>query len=436
MTIPWANIIGIILAACGLAFLNLIETALVSVSRVRLRQLSEQGHPTAPLVERLTERPQELLVALVIAVNTLVLLAANLTTVTARQLYGNSAVVWVDLLVLIGLLVLCDITPKTFSVFFAEPIALRTARIAYLLTRVLSPLVKVLTAISLLWLRTLTALQILPGRVTAERTAFSDEDLKELVTVGEQSGEVERVEREMIHGVIEFADTMAHEVMVPRTDVVALPADVPLEDAVETFVSTGHSRIPVYQDTADNIIGILYIKDILLRLKLFSDGIERAPKIIEILRPAFFVPESKKIDELLREMQRKRVHMAIVVDEYGGTAGMITIEDLLEEIVGDIVDEYDTERLEVVMQPDGSALVSGRASLEKIQETFDIDMPEDTEAETISGLVTEIVGHIPEVGDRAVIGGVEFTVTEVTHKRAERLRAVRLPEDEAPEEEE
>ena len=435
MITPWPSIIGIILAALGLAFINLIETALVSVNRVRLRQLTEQGHPTAPLVERLTEHPQELLVALVIAVNTLVLLVANLTTVTVRTFRGDSAVVWVNLLVLAGLLVFCEITPKIFSVNFAEPITLHTARIVYLLTRLLSPLVTVLNAISLLLLRALTALHILSGRVHAEPEAFSDEDLKELVTAGEQSGEVERAEREMIHGVIEFADTAAYEVMVPRTDVVTLPAHVTLEDAVETFVSTGHSRIPVYQDNADNIVGILYIKDILLRLKLFSDGIERAPLILEMLRPAYFVPESKKIDDLLREMQRKRVHMAIVVDEYGGTAGVITIEDLLEEIVGDIVDEYDKERMEVMMLPDGSAMVSGRASLEKMQETFGIAMPEETEAETISGLVTEIIGHIPELGDRAVIGGVEFTVTEVAHKRAERLHAVRLPETDAEESE-
>ena len=433
MISPWPNIIGVVLSALALAYINLVETALVRISRVRLRQLSEQGHPTAPLAEKLTERPQELLVALVVMVNTLVLLVANLLAdYSLSAHWSRSTVVWANLLVLVGLLVLCEITPKTFSVYFAETIALRTARTVYWLTRLLAPIVLLLTAISLLILRAGIALRLLPGRAVAAPTAFSEEDLKELVSVGEQSGEVERSEREMIHGVIEFVDTVAHEVMVPRPDVVALADDVPLEEAVATFVSTGHSRIPVYEENADNIVGILYIKDILLRLKLYSDGTERAPAIIEMLRPAYFVPESKKIDDLLREMQRRRVHMAIVVDEYGGTAGVITIEDLLEEIVGDIVDEYDQERLEVTLLPDGNALVSGRASLEKIEETFHIPVPENTEAETISGLVTEIVGRIPEVGDTVTLGHVQFTVIEVTHNRAERLRAERLtpPADE------
>jgi CBS domain containing-hemolysin-like protein len=220
--------------------------------------------------------------------------------------------------------------------------------------------------------------------------------------------------------------------MVPRTDLVALSVDDSLEEAVDTFTQTGHSRIPVYEETIDDILGILFIKDILFRLRTESTP----PSIRELLRPAYFVPESKKSDELLRELQRKRVHMAVVVDEYGGTAGIVTIEDLLEEIVGDIIDEYDKERLDVVEMPDGTVLVDGRASLDKIQETFDIEIPEETtEAETISGLVTEHLGRIPEVGDRVVVEGIAFTVIEIYHNRAERLRAVALPPEDLPAEE-
>jgi len=426
----WIYILGVLLSIAGLALISLMEASLVSVNRIRMRQLAEDGHPTAPLVERLTREPQELLVTFIVLINGFVLLTANLTTVFARARWDEAAVVWANLVVLFILLLLGEITPKTISLHFAESIALRTARLVYFLTMLLLPLAVLFNSIGKGLLYLLVGLRILPGRVHAVPTAYSEEDIKDLITAGEQSGEVETTEREMIHGVIEFSDTTAREIMVPRTDLVALEADDPLAEAVDTFTRSGHSRIPVYEESLDEILGILYLKDILIRLRAGGNG---QPTIRELLRPAYFVPESKKSDELLRELQRRRVHMAIVVDEYGGTAGVVTIEDLLEEIVGDIIDEYDTERLEVVEMPDGAMLVDGRASLDKIEETFDIEIPEETtEAETISGLVTDILGRIPEVDDEVIIEGIRFTVLEVAHNRAERLRAVALPPEELP----
>jgi putative hemolysin len=348
--------------------------------------------------------------------------------------------VWGIALAIVGLAVISlieaalisiEIIPKTISVHFVEAIALRTARLAYLINLALRPIVIVLTWISTALLRLLITMRVLPGRVYAVPTAFSPEDIKQLLTIGELGGEVEAGEREMISGVIEFAETAVSEIMVPRTELVALPADAGMEEAIHTFLDSGHSRVPVFEENADNIIGILYIKDLLITLKTVRDAGEPLPAIRDLLRPAYFVPESKKSDELMREMQRKRVHLAIVVDEYGGTAGLITIEDILEEIVGDIIDEYDKERLDIVTQPDGSTIVSGRTSLDHVHETLDMPMPE-TEAETISGLVTEYLGHIPEVGDQVVINGVAFTVLETKHNRAERLRAVVLPDDAHP----
>jgi len=425
----WVDILVIILSILGLAIVSMIETAMVSVSPVRLRQLEEQGHRTAPLVQRLVDRRQHLLLGQVVAVNIFVLLAANTTTVLARR-WGAGAVLWANLLVLVLMLIFGEVIPKTLSVQFAEQVALRTAWLATALDWLLSPVAFLLSAIATVLLRLLIALHILPGSVHPAPTAYSEEDIKDLVTAGEQSGEVEPAERDMIHGVIEFAETSAHEIMVPRTDLVALPIDSTLEEAVHTFMETGHSRLPVYRENADDILGVLYIKDLLIRLKYAEDAGGPPPTIGEMLRPAYFVPESKKSDELLREMQRRRVHMAIVVDEYGGTAGIITIEDLLEEIVGDIIDEYDIVRQEVVMLPDGTALVNGMASLDTIAESLDIPIPE-TEAETLSGLVTEILGHIPEIGDQVVVHHIRFTVIEVAHNRAERLKAVALPPGEA-----
>ena len=425
----WFEIAGVILAGIGLAFTSLIETAMVSVSRIRMRQLADEGHPTAPLVIYLHGQRQQLLGSQVVLINIFVLLAANLTTAAARLTWGVSAVVWANLIVLFGMLAFGEITPKTISIHFAENVALRTARAAYLINLIFAPVVAVLNAVSFAILRIFLLFHILPGQLHPAPTAFSEEDIKDLVSAGEQSGEVEASERAMIHGVIEFSDTTAREIMVPRTDLVALPVDVSWSEAIETFLQSGHSRIPVYEENTDNILGLLYVKDLLIQLNAVQQKSHAELAIAQMLRPAYFVPETKKSDELLREMQRKRVHMAIVVDEYGGTAGVITIEDLLEEIVGDIIDEYDQEEDEVTFQADGSAMVSGRASLEKIHESLDMAIPEETDAETISGLITEQLGRIPEAGDEAIIAGVKFTVLKVSHNRIERLLAVALPSE-------
>lgn len=427
-TVYWLEIAGLALAALGLAIISLVEAAMVSVNRVRLHQLAEEGHPTARLVEQLTSRPQELLGSLVVLINIFVLLIANLTTRLATQFWGAGSIVWANLIMLAILLVFCEITPKTVSVHFAESVALRTARIANVVILLMAPVVHMLHGISQGLLRAAIALHILPGRVQAVATAFSDEDIKQLITAGEQSGEVETAEREMIHGVIEFSQTPAGAIMVPRTDLVALPLDSALEHAIQVFTTSGHSRIPVFEENADNIVGLLYIKDILIKLKAMEQT-GNAPTVQDLLRPAYFVPETKKSDELLREMQRKQVHMAVVVDEYGGTAGIITIEDLLEEIVGEIIDEYDQERQEIIMQPDGTLQVSGRASLEKLHDVLDLPIPEETDAETISGLITESLGRIPIAGDQVVIGDIAMTVLEVAHNRIELLRATVLPAD-------
>lgn len=426
----WLQVLGVLLTLAGMSLVSIIEAALVSVNPVRLRQLHEQGESRAALVARLAARPEELLGALIIMINLFVLLAANLTTAFASQ-WGSGAIVWMNLVVLFALLIFGEIIPKTFSVHYAEAVALRTAHIAYFLNVLLSPLVFILNGISTGILRALIAIHVLPGRIHPVPTAFSGEDIKQLVTAGEQSGEVEATEREMIHGVIEFSETTAHEVMVPRTDLVALSDDVGIDEVIETFMASGHSRIPVYAENADNILGIVYVKDVLIRLHAAEQAGEPVPMLNQLLRPATFVPESKKTDDLLREMQRTQVHLAVVVDEYGGTAGIITIEDLLEEIVGDIIDEYDKERLEIVQLADGTTLVDGRAGLDTIEETFDIPLP-DTEAETVSGLITEILGRIPEAGDRVIVSGVEFEVLEVVHNRVEHLHAVVLPSDSIP----
>lgn len=418
----WRAMMGLAVAVCVLAFISLVETALVSVSHARVRQLVDSGHPTAPLLDALIARPRELLGAVVVVVTGCVLLAATLTTTLAVRLWGDGMMTWATLLLLLVVLIAARVVPKTVGVAFAEPIALHTARLADLLVRILTPFVTLVRAISTGVLQLLIAVRVLAGHVRAVPTALRDDGIKQLISAGELSGEVAAAEREMIHGVIEFSETTAGEIMVPRTDLIALPIDVSLAQAIDVFTASGHSRIPVYQDDVDHIVGLLYIKDILIRLKA-AEHTDATPAVPDLLRPAYFVPETKKSDELLREMQRRQLHFAIVVDEYGGTAGLVTIEDLLEEIVGEIIDEYDQERFDIITQPDGSLRISGRASLEMLQDALNISLPEETDAETISGLITEIIGRIPLPGDRLTISGVEFTVQEVAHHRIESLTA-------------
>ena len=241
------------------------------------------------------------------------------------------------------------------------------------------------------------------GVTQMDHDAISSEELRILVERGGEQGILEAEEEQMIHAVIELGERRVHEVMVPRIDMVAVPADIPLDDLIDTIVNAGHSRIPVYEESIDNVIGILYAKDLLPYLK----GADHPPAIRTILRTPLFVPESMTVDDLLHEFQRRKVHIAIVLDEYGGTAGLVTIEDLLEEIVGEIQDEYDVEEPMIVRLSDNEARVDGRASIDDLADAFDLKWGEEDaeEFDTVGGLVYHHIGGVPSVGDTVNVDG-------------------------------
>ncbi len=250
---------------------------------------------------------------------------------------------------------------------------------------------------------------------------ITEDQIKSLITASEQEGYIEEGEREMIYSIFRLGDMITREVMVPRIDVVALDVQTPLLEALKTIVASGHSRIPVYQETVDNIIGILYVKDL---LHYQSNGTE--PTLSEILREAYFVPESKQLDNLLREMQEDKVQLAIVVDEYGGVAGLITLEDIVEEIVGEIQDEYDREEPEFQLLPQGGYLFDARIPLDDVQELLNIPLPLE-EADSLGGFVYNQLGHIPSVGEQLVFEGIVFEVLEITGRRIRKVKAMPLP---------
>jgi CBS domain containing-hemolysin-like protein len=306
--------------------------------------------------------------------------------------------------------VLVGVGPRTLGRQHAYGFALATAGIIRLLGRVLGPVATLLI---------LVGNAITPGRGFRDGPFSSEVELRELVDMAEERGVVESGERNMIHSVFELGDTIAREVMVPRTDVVWIERTKTVRQALALALRSGFSRLPVIGENVDDVVGVVYLKDLVRRSQNGSD--HRGPRVEEIMRPPTFVPESKPVDELLRDMQAARVHIAIVVDEYGGFAGLVTIEDILEEIVGEIADEHDQfQRPPVEELPDGSMRVTARLPVEDLAELFDVELPEDDDVETVGGLLARALGRVPIEGAAAAVGGLRL-VAESTGGRRNRI---------------
>ncbi|HET7700400.1 MAG TPA: hemolysin family protein [Candidatus Limnocylindria bacterium] len=259
-------------------------------------------------------------------------------------------------------------------------------------------------------------------------TLVTEEEIRALVETGQAQGVLEPTEREMISSIFEMGDKEVREVMIPRTDLVTIDVHTPISEVLEHITRIGHSRLPVFEGSADDIIGILYVKDLFRRLVKGDREIE----IKTLLRPAHFVPETKKVDALLREMQRDKVHLAIVVDEYGGTAGLVTIEDLVEEIVGEIRDEYDVEQELVLPVSENEAVMDARVPFADVRETFGLDLEESEDYETLGGFITNRLGRFPRAGESVETSDARFTVESVEGKRIRRVRVTRLAPAERP----
>jgi CBS domain containing-hemolysin-like protein len=309
--------------------------------------------------------------------------------------------------------VLVGVGPRTLGRQHAYAVALRTAGVTRWLGRVFGPLTKLLILIGN---------AVTPGKGMREGPFATEVELREMVDLAEQRGVVERREHRMIQSVFELGDTIVREVMVPRTDVVWIERHKSVRQALALALRSGFSRIPVIGDGVDDVIGVVYLKDLVRSTQDLreGDGADHrrspGPTVEAVMREAEFVPESKPIDELLREMQARRIHIGIVIDEYGGTAGLVTIEDILEEIVGEITDEYDQERPPVEQLPDGARRVTARLPVEDLGELFDVRMP-DTEVETVGGLLAQAIGRVPIPGARGTVAGLELTAEGAAGRR-------------------
>ncbi len=389
------------------------EIALITVRRSRLTQLADEGNNAARTARRLTEDPSRFLATIQIAITFLGFLAgaigasafsgylAALIDDIPIPLIQNAAdeiaFVIVTLVIALASIVVGELVPKTMALNFPERLALFVARPIAWLQVVVGPIVWFVSRLSTFLVR------LLGGREKPQGGYLSTEELKLLVETGSEEGSIEEEEKEMIHGVIELGDKQVHEVMVPRIGIRAVNIQDPIDEVLDMVVRAGHSRVPVFEDNLDNIVGILYAKDLLPYLKQSAGG-NGAIDIREIVRQPVYVPESKPVDDLLHEMQAAKRHMAIVVDEYGGTAGLVTMEDVVEEIVGEIQDEYDSEESSVEeVSTDGEIAfrLDGRVSMDDLRDLFDLsdeDEPDEDAYDTVGGFVVHRVGRIPLPG--------------------------------------
>jgi len=421
----WWRLLFLALLLLVAAFASGSETALTSVGKLRIRHLMEQNVPGSRYVDVLFRDPNQFLTAILILNMVAIIVASGVATSLAIDVFGDNVNdLVVSLIFSVIVLIVAEIVPKSLAIRTAERTALRVAPIIAFLARVLSPFVYFFRAVNNLAVR-------LFGVSGAAGPFVSDEELVMLATIGEEQGVLREEERKRIEAVVEFEDIAAHEVMVPRVDITAVALTSTLSDAIDVALQAGHSRIPVYENSIDNIVGVLYVWDMLR----YARADRYDTPISQILRPAYRVPESKSIGDLFRELQHQHVHMAILLDEYGGTAGLVTIEDLLEQIVGEITDEHDPGEPEYVEQVGPHEYIyDGRVALDEVAEHFDVELDSD-EFDTVGGLVFHHVGHVPLVGDEVHVDGLLFRVERMEGTRIAKVRVVRAaPEAETPEE--
>ncbi len=412
----WLQLAILITSLVLTALASATETALTSVSRIKLRNLAEEGDKKAIEIERLLSQPNTFLSTILVVNSVAVIVASSMATVLALRISATFGELISSIVISLVVLIFCEITPKTAAL--QNP--MRVARAMVGLVRgtawLLRPVVWSLGMITTFLVR------LLGGQVKRRGPFVTEEELRLLVTVGEEEGVLEEEETEMIHSIFEFADTTVREVMIPRIDMVTLESDATVDEAVDLALQGGFSRIPVYEETIDNIIGVLYTKDMLKQLR---EG-HNVLAIRDLVRPAYFVPETKKLDDLLREIRQKRVHMVIVVDEYGSVAGLVTIEDLVEEIVGDIQDEYDREEKLYERVNEDEYIFDAKISIDEFNDVMGTEL-DDEDYETLGGLMYALLDKIPSVDDTITFEGLTFTVLSTRGRRITKVRVERKP---------
>ena len=390
------------------AFFSASETAFSSLNQIRLKSRADDGDRTAARVLAMSEQYDKLLSTILIGNNIVNIAAASIGTILFTQMLGAERGATMSTIVLtIIVLIFGEVTPKSLAKEMPETIATAVAPVLSLLMLVLTPLTWLFSQ----WKRLLSHFVH-----SSESDTITEGELMTMVSEAESDGELTDRESELIRSAIEFDDVEVEEILTPRVDVVAVEDDISLEELAQTFAESGYSRLPVYHGTIDNIIGVVHEKD------FYIARLKKATKIDDLVAPTLYTTGSTQISQLLRTLREQHHHMAVVVDEYGGTEGIITLEDILEELVGEIWDEHDEVTEDFRKQSDGSWLVSGSASVDDLFETLDLPEDEDIDSNTVNGLVQEKTCHLPKVGDRFTLGEYDGVVTRTAKRRVTEVR--------------
>lgn len=414
----WLLVVVVLLVGFA-AVLALAETAITRMTRARAAALVEQGVKGGERVLSIVENLERDLNAVYLSVNIVQTVQAALVGVLCANLFGSLGVVIGIALNVVVLFVVAEAAPKTWALQHTERAALLTAPLVQFCGRGLRLIAKGLIGV---------ANVILPGKGLSAGPFVTEEEIIALAEEAAEAGGIEESERVLIQQIIRFGDTVAREIMVPRTDMVAMQADHRVTDMVEVAIMNGLSRFPVYGDGVDDVVGVVFAKDL---VRAERDGGADRP-VRDLMRPAFFVPETKRVAELLAEMQQNHTHMAIIVDEYGGIAGLVTLEDLLEELVGEITDEFDTEAPEFEILSSGDILLNDPAmNVDDLNEAAELALPEG-DWDSVGGLVFSELGRVPEVGDRVCAGDAELVVMKMDGRRVGALKISRIDDNPAP----
>ncbi|MDU2490931.1 MAG: hemolysin family protein [Clostridium celatum] len=405
----WQIIVLIILLVLS-GFFSMSETALMALSKIRIRHMVEDEVKGAKLVEKLTKDPNKLLGAILIGNNIVNILASSLATTLFVNALGASGVGIATAVMTVLVLIFGEITPKSIAKQKSEQVALKVSKPISIIVKLFKPFIGIFSFISSGFIR------LLGGDPKASEPFITEEELRTMVGVSEEEGVLEDVEKEMIFNVFDFADSQAKDVMVQRVDIVAVDSDATYEEVLDVIKKEQFSRIPVYNQTIDDIVGILYVKDLIIACQN-RDGF----KVTEYMREPHYTFEFKKIKELFNEMKKTRNHISVVLDEYGGTVGIVTIEDLIEEVFGDIEDEYDDYDNEIEVIKEDEYIVDGSAKLDDISELIGVNM-ESEEFDSVGGLIIGELGRFPENKEEVNLNNIRFVVEEVDKNRVKKVR--------------
>jgi CBS domain containing-hemolysin-like protein len=415
----WVEVLLVALLIAFVGVLGASEVSITRMNRVRAYRFVEEGRRGAASLLKIAENPAPYLnVVLLLTLLATIGGTTIATTLAVRKLGGPGE--WIATIAMTVLLfVFADVTPKTFAIMQTDRVSLRLAPLIVALRRGIGPAATALVKFANL---------VMPGKGLPQGPFITEAEIKQLAEVASEEEQIEEGEVQLIHSIFEFGDTIVREVMVPRPDIVAIEADRPLRDVQALVLQHGYSRLPVYDDDLDNVVGFIYAKDV---LKAIHQGKQDMP-LREACRPAHFVPESKKAADLLREMQREKFHIALVTDEYGSVSGLVTLEDLLEELVGEIEDEYDRAEPEIAEVSDGVYRVDGKVGIDEVNELFDVELP-DEEWDTVGGLMLGLLGSIPDEGEEVTFQGLVFRAERVDGRRISKVLITRKEPEREPE---